>query len=127
MANVKLNFAHVCENAFTSSDGKLNVIGIFNQINTLSFPALHPRLMIVTSVTGEVKKYTESIEIVSSKGDVIARAGNPIEIFKGGGAANFIADFVGIIFPEEGTYRIRIKIDEKEVDSDSTIIIKRNE
>lgn len=126
MTDPKLNFAHVCENAFTSSDGKLNVIGIFNQINALNFPAIHPRLMIVTSVAGEARKYSESIEIVSPKGDVIARAGNPIEIFKDGGSANFIADFVGIVFPEEGTYKIRIKIDKTEVDGNSVIIVKRN-
>ena len=126
MANVKLNFVHVCENAFTSSDGKLNIIGIFNQINALNFPALHPRLMIATSVSGEVRKYTESIEIVSPGGEVIARAGNPIEIFKSGGSANFIADFVGIVFPIEGKYEIKIKIDSEEIENDLFIMIKKN-
>ncbi|PJA86575.1 MAG: hypothetical protein CO141_04045 [Candidatus Moranbacteria bacterium CG_4_9_14_3_um_filter_42_9] len=129
MANVKLNFLHVCENAFTSSDGKLNIIGIFNQINATNLPALHPRLMIVTSLAGEVKGYMESIEIISPKGQVIAKAGNPIEIFKEDGSANFIADFVGIVFPDEGKYKITVKVDENIINADnndSFILIKRN-
>lgn len=32
MENVKLNFAHVCENAFLSQDGKINIIGDFDKI-----------------------------------------------------------------------------------------------
>ncbi|MFA6160329.1 MAG: hypothetical protein WC678_04580 [Parcubacteria group bacterium] len=122
----RLNFVHICENAFTSSDGKLNVIGIFDQINALNFPALHPRLMIVTSVAGNIGKYIENIEIVSPKGEIIARAGNPIEIFKDGGSTNFIADFIGIVFPEDGVYKIRVKINETVVDNNGFIMIKKN-
>jgi hypothetical protein len=130
MTNPKLNFIHVCENAFTSLDGKLNIIGIFNQINTINLPALHPRLMIVTSLAGEVKKYSESIEIISPKGQIIAKAGNPIEIFKDNGSANFVADFVGIVFPEEGEYKIVVKTDENIINvdnNDSFILIKKND
>jgi hypothetical protein len=123
MADVKLNFLHVCENAFTSSDGKLNIIGIFNQIKASSFPAAHPKLSIVSSISGKIGDYTEVIEIVSPRAEVIARVENNIKIQREGGSANLIAGFVNLIFLIGGKYTIRIKINGDLLNEENFILL----
>lgn len=123
MADVKLNFLHVCENAFVSQDGKLSIISIFNQIRANKFPAAHPKLSIVSSVSGGVGKYTEMIEIVSPRAEVIAQVENDIEIQREGGSANLIASFVNLIFLMSGKYIIRVKINGNVLSEDNFILL----
>jgi len=123
MADIKLNFLHVCENAFVSQDGKLSIIGIFNQIKADNFPAAHPKLSIVSSVSGGVGKYAEIIEIVSPRAEVIAQVENDIEIQREGGSANLIASFVNLIFLMSGKYTIRIKINGNVLSEDNFILL----
>ncbi len=126
MANVKLNFLHVCENAFVSQDGKLSVVGIFNQIKAANFPAAHPKLSIVSSFAGDAGNYSEIIEIVSPTGEIIARAeNNEIGIEKSGGSANFIANFIGLVFSLEGKYIIRAKVNGNVLNEDNFILLSR--
>ena len=61
MANVKLNFAHICDYA-SFGDGKLNILGIFKSINTKKLPAIHPQLAIVTNIS--IDKGVEYEEII---------------------------------------------------------------
>ncbi|EKE15742.1 MAG: hypothetical protein ACD_11C00108G0036 [uncultured bacterium] len=123
MADVKLNFLHVCENAFVSQDGKLSIIGIFNQIKASNFPAAHPKLSIVSSISGVADDYLEVIEIVSPKAEVIARIENNVKIQKEGGAANLIASFVNLIFLIGGKYTIRIKVNNELLSEDNFILL----
>lgn len=123
MTNIKLNFLHVCENAFVAQDGKLSIIGIFNQIKAPNFPAAHPKLSIVSSISGAVGDYLEVIEIVSPRAEVIARVENNITIQREDGAANLIASFVNLIFLINGKYTIRIKINGVLLNEESFILL----
>lgn len=128
MKNVKLNFAHVCENVIISEDKKLSVINIFNQIKASDFPAVHAKLSIVSSVSGGKGNYFETIEIVNEKNgdDVIARAENK-EVYIGeeNGVTNFIANFTNLLFSSEGRYKIRIKIDGVILSEDNFILVTK--
>lgn len=125
MENVKLNFLHVCENAFVSQSGNLNIIEIFDQINANNFPAAHPKLAIVSSFSGEIGKYKETIEIVSPEGSIIAKVEkDEIEIVQSGGVANFIANFIGLIFSSEGKYKIRVTVNDQILSEDKFILLK---
>jgi len=39
---MKVNFARLCDYAMIGNDGKLSVVGIFDQIGGKSFPVVHP-------------------------------------------------------------------------------------
>lgn len=39
---VKINFARLCDHAMLSQDGKLSLIGIFDQMAGTTFPLVHP-------------------------------------------------------------------------------------
>ena len=126
MANIELKFLHVCENALVSQGGNLSIVEIFNQIKADNFPAAHPKLAIVSSFSGDIGKYIEIIEIVSPKGEVIARVEkSEIEITKSGGAANFIANFIGLIFSVEGKYLIRVKVNGRLLSEDNFILLSK--
>ena len=127
MENIKLNFVHVCENAFLSNDGKLNIIGIFNKIITPEFPFVHPKFFIVTSISGAPAKYMENIEIISNDNDKILNIQKEISINKEGESANFIAQFIGVPFAEEGTYEIKVSINGDVVKKGDFIILRKKE
>ena len=53
MENIKFNYAHLCDLAFPSQDGKPNIIGIFKVIYSKKFPTVHPKFSVITSFTVE--------------------------------------------------------------------------
>lgn len=47
---MEIRFAHLCDYANASSDGKLSVMGIFNNINVAQVPAKHPRMYLAFQI-----------------------------------------------------------------------------
>ncbi len=60
-------YSHLCEKAFLSQNGNLNLIGIFEKIATPKFPMSFPQLSIVTSLQGKPGKYQLTLKIVRLK------------------------------------------------------------
>jgi len=50
MENVKLNFAHICDYASFSEGGKLNISGIFKNVNSAEFPITLSQMFIVVNI-----------------------------------------------------------------------------
>ncbi len=48
---MKVKFAVLADYANTSTDGKLNIMGIFSRIQSTNFPARHPQCHVVVSCT----------------------------------------------------------------------------
>lgn len=112
MAGVKLNFLHVCENASISREGKLSVIGIFNQIKFDRLPAVYPIFFVVVGLIGNKNTYSEEIQIISPDEELVASVKNDdVEIREDGGSANFIASFAGFVFAKQGKYSIKVLVD----------------
>lgn len=123
MVDIKLNFLHICENAFLSIDKKISIIGVFNKILANSFPAIHPILFIITNVSGKDGTYLETIEIIAPDETVIAKAENNI-VVESNAHANFIARFVNLIFPVEGRYKIKISINGERLSDENDLIVR---
>lgn len=47
---MKVNFAHLCDYALISREGKLSVLGIFSQLFAAKLPTVHPLLHVVFEV-----------------------------------------------------------------------------
>ena len=114
MADVKLNFAHVCENAFLSQDGKINIIGDFDSITIkrletggiLFFP-----FFIVTNFSVDANiEYKQRVSLIDSA------TGNEIlskEIDqKTSGVKIGLMMRVDAIFPSAGKYKVRIELND---------------
>lgn len=119
MEKIKLNFAHLCDLAFLSQEGKVNVIGIFKVIFAQGFPATHTKFSVVTSLLldNAAGSHKEIIQIFK-KGDdqkvIIPEISFDFEIDEKNnknGEINLIADIGGITFSDAGEYEVRIIVD----------------
>jgi len=118
MENIKINFLHICENAFFAEDKKLNIIGIFQLINANGFPAFHPQFSIAFNVVGEIYGKGKKIEIISPNGVSIVSSEMENLRLEDKPEANLVVNFVGVVFPEPGAYKVIFKVDDKTISSD---------
>lgn len=116
---MNLNLAAICDHAMVDQQGKLSLIGIFQNVWVAQFPAVHARLHLVLRLQGTRKEIGEhSIEINFSDPEGES-------LIKGGGAVIFKEPPTGVLdieasailtfdlpLPREGRYQFTIKIDD---------------
>ena len=137
--NIKLNFLHVCDYASFSVGGKLNILGIFKNINTPKVPVVHPQLFVVTNITitkpNNAGNYKEIIKIVDNEGDDILK---PLE-FNLKPSSNkerpgkkkkdiqigVVAEINNIQFSKEGNYKVQVNINGKLIGETSLTVTLR--
>lgn len=109
---VKLNFVILCENAFLAQGtNSLNIIGIFDRIGAFNFPAIHPRLVVITNISGDPDNYDQIIIIKNKNtGQEIAKLESKLMINSIGQKAQFIGSFFNVMFPVAGEYVVEISI-----------------
>lgn len=112
--NIKFNFAFLCDSAFFSEGGKLNIIGIFKNIHGRKLPLQHPQMFIVSNVSikgsgnyeKEIKliRKRDGVEIITPlKFNLVVREDKEAEFGVLGQLAN-------IKFEEAGLYEVQILI-----------------
>lgn len=111
MANPKLGFLIVCETAFASQEGNLNIIGIFENIFTPDFPINYPKMTVVFNVSGSVGDYNFTLSIKDPNKQVI------VPPIKGGFNITgtnvkfgFIGNLVNLKFEKEGFYAVSLEV-----------------
>lgn len=113
MANVKLNFAHVCENAFLSQDGKINIIGDFDKIFIKRMkpeaPLYFPFYVVTNFSVDSNKEYLQEIKLVNSENDSQI-LDQKIKQITSDEKIGLIMR-LDAIFPESGIYNLIIKLD----------------
>lgn len=130
MEDIKQNFLHVCDYV-SFSEGKLNILGVFKNINTNTVPVVHPQMFIVANVKiNKSGKYKQSIKMVNEGGETeIFRQDFDlnIEIPKGKKQAEVgtVAQLTGISFANYGKYKVQVIVDEKLIDESEIEISKR--
>ena len=119
---MKLNFAHICDYASLSENGKVNIMGIFQSFFTKSVPFTYPQFFIVTNSTvnrsGNLK---QSIRFIRDKDgqDIIS----PLEFnvsatqpsASGESKVGVLARLNNVQFDEVGSYTVQIFIEEEKV------------
>ncbi|MFZ2664482.1 MAG: hypothetical protein WAX66_03915 [Patescibacteria group bacterium] len=118
---MKLNFAIICDNAFTDEVGRLSIIQTFDVIFASNFPAIHPRLSIVTNYALEEKDkkdegYKQVLTIVNASTREPMLSLENIVTPKIGKESNiqYITNIVGLSFPAEGIYEVSTKVNGKD-------------
>lgn len=115
--NVKLNFIHVCENAFFSDDKKLNIINIFDTITVPNLPAIYQRFFIVLGINGDITKHRLFLEIKSKSNKKIVESEFKGRVDEGKDKVNLIVNLRGVKFEEDGVYKIIIKDEKGEIEN----------
>jgi len=121
MANVKINYAHICDMAFLSQGGKANVIGIFKNVFSKNFPASHPKFSVIVSVSVDNMRgaHEEKIKIFRKSDQKMIGPEIKVQfnIQNDQQELNFMADIVNIIFEKPDEYEVKIFFDEEEIHS----------
>ncbi len=108
---IEVNFAHLCDMAFFSKDEKLNIIGIFKNINTKVLPFAYPKMTFAVSLfTDEIQNFKAQI-LKKDTNEVISKIeASPREIkkLKKVTEINFLNDFINTKFEEEGEYFLEV-------------------
>lgn len=106
---LKIDFLIICENAFiTSGSNNLNVIGIFDVINTPGFPAVHPAFTVVAKIINDDSSEHEVSLKIFKEGLVLFQSPKIKFTDK---QYQFINNMVNFQFPEEGKYTVSVQID----------------
>ncbi|MDD5639389.1 MAG: hypothetical protein PHR47_01100 [Candidatus Pacebacteria bacterium] len=117
----KLNYLHICENAFLSEGTRnLNIIGIFDTINTKGFPAAQPRFAVVANITASNEDGHKTTLSIEKNGKKIVELNSNFK----GKKQQLIQNFLNFPFPEEGNYDVVIRLDEDLIGS-TIIILKK--
>ena len=128
---MKIKFAIVCDNAFTDNDGRLNIIQTFEIIRAASFPAIHPKLTVVTKVELESKEIavetiSQSTEIVEHNSGKVLIKSEPKEMnVSQKKNVQFIAGFIGLKFDKPGEYDVYLVINKKKTEKVTSFSVER--
>lgn len=113
---MKLNFAIICDNAFTDQNNRLSIIQTFEEIYADKFPAIQTRLTVVTSYKREpnekiLSNLNNVTRIKDPNGKTIAEV--KVNASPSQGNNQFISYFNGLPFTQEGIYLIEIILNDQ--------------
>ncbi len=122
--DVKL--AVVADFASVSIDNKLNILGVFQEINTPVLPATVPHMYLVLSLEAEPEQYGKqlSLRVVLLEDDpegnelltVEGLAQVPEPRHQGDRAySNQVIGLSGVTFERAGAYRFSVSVDNREI------------
>lgn len=104
----------ICETAFITEGSKnLNIIGIFEGISAPNFPATHPKLSCVISLSGEPSKTVQYFPILKGPDGtkILDGTNSPMSMAVGiNGKLNLIFNLVNVPLPKPGVYIIELNI-----------------
>lgn len=118
MSNINLNFAHFCDYASLDKGGKLNVIGIFNNITFNEFPATQAQMFFVVNIHGKVAgNYQVKIRFERTRDAalVIPIVIQDFEVTSEEKNQGFILQLNGVVFNSPDMYQIVITEGDVEV------------
>lgn len=126
---MKLIYALLCDQAFLSIDRKVNIIGVFETINSASFPVNHSKFTLVGSIAATEDNFKLVVDIVSEKTkQSILQETQEREVKLPSNQEkrnfNFIIEIINTTFPEAGNYTVEVKINNKLISSQNLILAK---
>ncbi|MBL7162601.1 MAG: hypothetical protein ISS57_08335 [Anaerolineales bacterium] len=116
---MKLLLLLAADYANVTGDGKLNVMGIFREINAYNFPARHPSMHLVIKLGAELGEYGQTrdlvVKLLDADGGEIMSLSSPANIPMGDRGrrpeVNAILELKDIVFPKPGPYQFVVLVD----------------
>ena len=114
-----LRYALLADFANVTGDGKLNIVGVCDRIYSVSFPALHRQLFLVTSIeTGpedDGQSRNIKIQMINADGHVLTQLDGQVTFAAGKQIFHQIHMFNDLRFEQPGPYQFNIFFDGKPV------------
>lgn len=116
---MKLTIFLAADYANITREGKLNVMGIFNDIYASTFPARHSSMHLVAKLGAELGEYGKTrnftIVLLDADGSSIFDLSGQFQVPTGGQGrkpeVNLILELKDLIFPKEGIYQFVLLVD----------------
>lgn len=107
------------DHANVAQTGKLNVMGIFNDINAPTFPVRHPAMHLVVKLAAELGEFSQqrrvTVKLLDEDGVEMVNLGQDINLPIRAGARrpefNFIMELRDLVFPRPGVYEFAVYVD----------------
>lgn len=123
---MELDLAVLADAATMDASGKLNLLGVFDRIQSREFPVRHGRIALAlrfSATPEEVGVHDVAIHLVGPSERELLRLDGRMELrtSPGGGSEGMrlpqILNLDGIVFPEPGDYTFRILVGGRQVSS----------
>jgi len=120
---MEIHYAHLCEKAFLSQNGNLNLIGIFETVASKQVPVSFPQLSIVTALKAEAGKHQMTIKIIhiESKEEMIKSIVFNMDVPEGKEKdenkkknLRIIGDINNLVLKEYGAYEVQIFLNDEQ-------------
>lgn len=125
---MQIKYSFFCDAANIDTTGKVNALGIFNNINSENFPLIYPKMTFVAGIEGrrsEAGQHHMKIKFIDEDGkDIIPPMENVIESSVSKPNTNLLFDLVGINFHNPGVYSLDIIMDNQLLRSESISVFK---
>ena len=116
---MEITFAVLADAANASASGKLNILGVFDELNSRRFPARHPQLALVFRAEAGPGEFGQTkvieVHISDEDGKPVGGARAEVSIPDHPGrlrfTSNHIIEFRDTVWPEPGTYQFSIMVD----------------
>lgn len=111
-------FAMVADEANVSTEGKLNVLGVFNRISSKGFPTMHPSMVFVFAIRAEHedsgREFAFRVRLVDPDGGVLrdTRGVGKVPKVRPGDSPvlNQILRLKALQFAATGTHRFTVEL-----------------
>jgi hypothetical protein len=108
-AMLKKELMVLCDYASISSDGKLSINGIFDQVKVEKFPGGLARVFVVATVKGiPDTSYNLTLKVQYKNQDMLPPRNIKTAPTGSNGKNNIVVDLVGLGFPKEGDYEVKL-------------------
>lgn len=115
---MRIPVAFLADEANVSTEGKLNVMGIFDRIAAAQFPVVHPRMVFAFRVEADAadggRVFPVRVRLLDDRGEALFDATGDLAppVVPAGefSTANQIFALVGVQFPRPGAYRFTVDV-----------------
>jgi hypothetical protein len=116
---MKVDLFLTADYANITGDGKLNVMGIFREVNAINFPARHSSMHVVIRLYAELGEFGATrdlvVKLLDADGTEIVGLSGQVDVPKPAEGrtpqVNVILELKDIIFPKPGPYQFIILLD----------------
>jgi hypothetical protein len=113
-----LNFTIICDDVRQEMGGKLSLMGLFENIYAAKFPAVHPRIAIMTEWASGQGEFGIKMRIVTPDGKTVIRETNSKMVLSG---VNYrhrdVSVHLNVELKAPGTYWVENYLDDELVNS----------
>lgn len=131
---MKLLLSLACEDARERPDGRLDFVGVFDELQAPGFPAAQDRMTVVFVMewaTGQEGRQQFRADLVDANDRKVLTIEGHTDVGPAKGASRaktrLIMPLERVVFPEEGEYRFILTVNDESIPAFSLVVSERPE